>query len=185
MKSWAYFAEAYKPTFIKQFYNDLDGIATLDEMAWIFDKKGNYYNSSRIYRFGGFFQSTMTFAVQDHFHQSFFFQPGYDYTINNGVVKMLANSYFMSDGALHPISKLQKMGLKAIPLKAIKLKNQSNWYKDFITSNPSRSSEGNGTYKYEYTSDSVICLIHVKKIGNDTLTQFYGANYNATCTSFL
>ena len=44
LKSWAYFAEAYKPTFIKQFKNDLDGIATLDEMAWIFDKKGKFTN---------------------------------------------------------------------------------------------------------------------------------------------
>ena len=44
LKSWAYFAEAYKPNFIKQFKNDLDGIATLDEMAWVFDKKGKFTN---------------------------------------------------------------------------------------------------------------------------------------------
>ncbi|HKC67449.1 MAG TPA: carboxypeptidase regulatory-like domain-containing protein, partial [Bacteroidia bacterium] len=136
------------------------------------DKYQNTYPT--LHRFGGFFPKNMNFAVQNDFYQSFLFEPGYDYIIKNGVVKLTANSFFYTEVALSPNqNSYPAMGLRVTSVNNIKLKTPLNWFKDFATYNVNSTTEGNGTYKYEYTGDSSICLIRVQNYGNDSLTHFY------------
>ena len=134
--------------------------------------------SKTLHKYGGFFPKQIYFAKQNEFVKSFLFEPGYDYEFTADEIKMRANSFCQGDIFLGKNNRLYpKMGLKAGLLNSIKLKTQENWYKDFATYSPRNTSEGNGTYDYQYTGDSSICLIRVKKCGNDTLTRFYTKNY--------
>ena len=146
-----------------------------DNKVVCMSKYRRYFSSSTLYRYGGFFPRTINFAVQNTFVRTFLFEPGYDHDIKKEVVKVTSNSFCEGDVMLAQNSKsFPKMGLRASTLSAIKLKGQTNWYKDFFTYNPNHTTDNHATYEYNYTGDSSICLVRVQKCGNDSFTRFYG-----------
>ena len=46
LKSWNTFENIYKPRTLQEFVRDLEGINALDEMQWVFDKKGSFIGAA-------------------------------------------------------------------------------------------------------------------------------------------
>jgi alpha-2-macroglobulin len=168
---------------IVSIFDDTEGLNYLWQQNHVvtFNESGNRYRYSQLNNFGGFFPGKINYAVQNKLVQTFTFEPGYDYTIRDGVIKMVSNDFLKSQITLRPNENCyHQMGLKALPISSIKLKNSANWHLNFITPNPKINQVGKGTFKVEYTGDSTICLIQLIKYGNDSTVKYFDLNYNST-----
>lgn len=140
----------------------------------------NYYrNYSRTYKFYGIYPGKVNYAVQNKFSKQIDFEPGFDYKIDDKSIKMVENNFMKNEHELSYSVRDKELGLKAIPVKSIKLKDETLWYRDFIGNQEYRTEDGNSTLKFKYEGDSSICMIQFNKTGIDTFVKFYSTNQNA------
>ncbi len=153
--------------YINKPYHDLDLCLWQNDKVWLLSHYGNNYST----RICGFLRDSVNYYRNNDAQTSFLFEPGYEYTLYKGLIKMKELSYYGESTQLPATVSSRYLGLIANALPQRKPVQKYNSLKKFYTYNPSYSSEGRGTYSFNYTGDSIISLIRVAREG-EAYTRF-------------
>lgn len=131
--------------------------------------KINHYPTSRYYRprlfkLGPYEFDSVEFVLTNRFSTKFPFEPGYEYTVNKGLIKMEKKHYY-STGKLLECSDPQSLGDIFTPVKVLYNNEIPIWDSYLCISNIRYTIKGNGTFSFEYEGDSIFSIIRIIKKG--------------------
>ena len=142
----------------------------------MFEFKNNQFGNTVLC---GFIPDSITYAEQDNFTQNFYFEPNYYYEINKGFISMKCTEPIQQKlNKLERKCKINHMGETALNLNTILLKSPDFWCKQLLKKKSNRTNKGNGEFNFNYSGDSAIALISLKKIDKDGETYYCNPNSN-------
>jgi hypothetical protein len=149
--------------YITKKYYDQDLVLWQDDKVCLFSQYGNYYSA----KLCGFLRDSVNFYKDNNPPTTFLFEPGYEYTLSKGLIKM-KQLFYSDDSHELPLSTSSKfLGLTVNVLPPRKPVQKYNSLRKFYTYNPRYTSEGNGAYSFNYTGDSTISLIRIANEKNE------------------
>jgi len=134
-----------------------------------------------LYTLGPFDHDSIHFVITNGFQTHFIFEPGYEYTINDGLIKMVRKNPFHDKHRLYSTSKAKQPGQIIHPIPIVYSTPKSNWKEALLPDYPTRTSKGNGTLNIDYQGDSIIYFIRISSLNKGIASRIYK---NDQCTYF-
>ena len=132
-----------------------------------------YRNYQSLYELGPFKYDSIHFALSNRYQTNIIFEPGYEYTIEKGLIKMTRVNRYCPKQSLPNRILVNRPGQIAYPIP-IELKTpQPAWEEKLITPHPQHTNIGNGTLKFEYPGDRLFSMMRLSKRGTGFKDRFY------------
>ena len=130
-------------------------------------------NSNWNYHAGFFAYDSMHFALKNGFQTDFIFEPGYEYTIEDKLIKMRQKSYNLIRPNLSYNITNPPIGEHALELTDIQLKSLPERRIKLYEINPPGTNKGNGSFLLDYTGDSLVTRVVIYSFTSDFTPRFY------------
>ncbi len=147
-----------------------------NHFAYLWQKDNVVYLSGHTswnYLAGFFDYDSIHFALKDGFQTDFFFEPGYEYTIDNKLIKMRSKDHNLISGRLSYISLFPPFGEKALEISDIQFKSKPQKQNYLYEINPKSTTRGNGTFLLDYSGDSLVTRVVIYSSKGDFNPRFY------------
>ena len=133
------------------------------------------WGGKNLYQLGPFYSDSIHFIAQNEFQTGFIFEPGYEYTVGKGLVKMKELKRTVQHKNLnriyHNINQYLGQYHTYFP---ISLKSQAiSWEQYLLRNYRKRPGNGTGKLQIEYKGDSVFTLVGIRLIDSLLGDRYY------------
>ena len=133
------------------------------------------YYSSWLYNVGPFDHDSIEFIGTNLFSTKFLFEPGYEYTVDKGLVKMVKVENYIV-GTYFENNDKQSLGEILEPIEVKYNLKTPIWDRFLCRSNIRYTDSGMGTFEFDYTGDKHIGIVRMIKSNSVPLDTYYKGN---------